>query len=63
MVRNYDVITFRNIFNLRRPGIASFADIIRIVNMSVKKIVKDLKKVKRIRNYVPKCNLYLYFLI
>ena len=63
MVRNYDVITFRNIFNLRRPGIANFADIIRIVNMSLKKIVKDLKKVKRIRNYVPKCNLYLYFLI
>ena len=24
---------------------------------------KDSKKVKRTRNYVSKCNLYLYFLI
>ena len=29
----------------------------------IKEISKDSRKVKRIRNYVSKCNLYLYFLI
>ena len=40
-----------------------FADIIIIVIMFIQKIFKNSKKVKRIRNYVQKCNLYLYFLI
>ena len=31
--------------------------------MFIKKTFKGLKKVKRIRNYVFKCNLYLYFLV
>ena len=35
----------------------------KIVTMSIKKIFEDPGKVKRIRNYVPKCDLYLYFLI
>ena len=30
--------------------------------MFIKKTIKDLKKVKTIRKYVFKCNLYLYFL-
>ena len=40
-----------------------FADIIKIVTMFIKKITKDSKKVKRIRNYVSKSNLYVYFLM
>ena len=40
-----------------------FADIIKIAAMIIKKTFKDPKKVKRIRNYVLKCKLYLYFLI
>ena len=42
---------------------AFFADITKIVTMFIKTIFKDSKKVKRIRNSVPKYNLYLYFLI
>ena len=48
---------------LRRPGLAIFADIIKIVTMFIKTILKDSRKVKRISNYVSKWNLYLYFLI
>ena len=40
-----------------------FAAIIKIVTMFIKTNFKDTKKIKRIRNYVSKCNLYLYFLI
>ena len=54
---------FQNIFVLRRPRVAIFADIIKIITMFIKKIFKDSRKVKRIRNHVSKCNLYLYFLI
>ena len=51
---------FQNIFILRKPSrVAIFADIIKIVNMFIKKIFK----VERFRNYRSKCNLYLYFLI
>ena len=50
-------------FILRRFRVANFADIIKIMNIFIKTVFKDSKKVKRIRNYVPKCNLYLYFLI
>ena len=45
------------------PGGAFFVDIIKVITRFIKKIFKDSGKVKRIRNYVPKCNLYLYFLI
>ena len=48
---------------LRCPRVAIFADIIKIVTMFIKTISKDSKIVKRIRSYVSKCNLYLYFLI
>ena len=42
---------------------AIFADIIKIVTMLIKKVFKNPKKVKRIRNYVPTWNLYLFLLI
>ena len=54
---------FQNIFILRRAGVAFFADIIEIAAMFIKTTVKDSRIVKRIRTYIPKCNLYLYFLI
>ena len=41
MERNYDDINFI----LRRPKVAIFTGIIKIVTMSIKKILKDLKKV------------------
>ena len=50
---------FQNTFILRRPREAIFADITKIVTMFIKTILKDSKKIKRIRNYVPKWNLYL----
>ena len=61
MGRNYDIIPFfQKIFLLRRPGVAIFADIIKILNTLIKTILKDSRKVKRIRNYVSEWNLYLY---
>ena len=65
MDRSYGVITFiSNNFILRRPRVAIFADIIKIVTMFINKsIFKYSTKIKGIRNYVPKCNLYLHFLI
>ena len=49
---------FLNIFISRRPGIANFADIIKILTMFIKKVFKDSKKVKRFRSYEPKCSLF-----
>ena len=63
MDRNYDVTTFQNTFILQRPRVAIFADITKIVIMFIKTMFKDSKKVKRTRNYVSKCSLFLYFLI
>ena len=64
MGRNYDVITFiSTYFTLRRPKVAIFADIIKIITMFTIIIFKDSTNVKRIRNYVPKYNLYLHFFI
>ena len=54
---------FQNIFNLQRPRVAISADIIKIITMFIKENFKDSINFKRIRNYVSKCNLYLYFLI
>ena len=45
------------------PRVANLDDIIKIATIFIKKTLKDSKKVRRIRNYVLKCNLYLYFLI
>ena len=64
MERNYDAITFiLKYLCFRRARVDIFADIIKIVTMFIKTILKDSEKVKRIRNYVLKCNLYMYFLI
>ena len=46
---------------VRRPGVAIFDDIIKIVTMFIKTIFKNSRKVKNIRNYVSNCNLYLTF--
>ena len=54
---------FQNNLILRRAGVAIFADIIKIATMFIKRIIKDSRKVKRIRNYVSKSNLYLYLLM
>ena len=51
---------FQNTITLRRPGVAIFADIIKIITRFIKEIFKDSRKPKRIRNYVLKCNLYLF---
>ena len=64
MDRNYDTITcFSKKIILRRPGVAIFAEIVEILTIFIKTILTDSKKFKRIRNYVSKWNLYLYFLI
>ena len=64
MDRSYDAITFISKYlYFKKTVVANFADIIKIVAMFIKTIFKDSRKVKRIRNYVSKCNLYLYFLI
>ena len=39
---------------LRKSGVATFADIIKIVTIFIKTIFEDSKKVKKIRNYVSK---------
>ena len=54
---------FENVIALGRPGVARFADIIKILTIFIKKVSKDSRKVKRDRNYVLKCNLYLYLLM
>ena len=64
MDRNDDVLNFfQKTFILKRPGVAIFADIIKILTMFIITIYKDSRKVKINRNYVSKYNLYLYFLI
>ena len=64
MDKNYDVMTIISKYPfLRRPGLVAFADIMKIVTMFIKTITKDSKKVERIRKYLSKSNLYVYFLI
>ena len=64
MGRNNDVISFfsKNLY-FKKAGVAIFAGIIKIVNIFIKTILKDSRKVIKIRNYVSKWDLYLYFLI
>ena len=54
---------FQNTLILGRPGVVIFADIIKIVTIFIKTITKYSRKVKRIRNYLSKSKLYLYFLM
>ena len=64
MDKNYDVITFISKYSYFKKAWSShFADIIKIVTTFIRTIIKNSKKVKRIRNYVSKSNLYLYFLM
>ena len=61
MDRNYDAIAFTlKIFILRRPTVASFADIIKIGTMFNKTTFKYSRAVKRLRKYLLKCNVHLY---
>ena len=61
---NYDVIIFISKYLCFKKACGShFADIIKILTMSVKTIFKDSRKLKINRNYVSKDYLYLYFLI
>ena len=61
---NYDVITYVLKYPcFRKAWGTHFADIITIITIFVKKIFKDSRKGKIVRNYALKCNLYLYFLI
>ena len=39
---------FQNTFILRRPGVAIFADVIKIITMFSKKIFKTQKKLKEL---------------
>ena len=54
---------FQNTCILKRPQEAIFADIIKIVTIFIKAILKDSKKIIRLKNYVSKCNLCLHFFI
>ena len=45
------------------PRVAIFVDIIKILTILIKTILKDSKKPKRFRNYISRCNLCLSFLI
>ena len=64
MNRNHDVITFISQYlDIRKPRVSIFVPIIKIITIFIKTIFKDSKTVKRTRNYVLKCHLYLYFLI
>ena len=47
MDRNYDVITFfQNTLILRRPGVAIFADITKIVTIFLTQLFKTQEKLK-----------------
>ena len=64
MDKKYDVIIFilKYVF-LRRPRVAISANIIKIVIMFIKISLKWQKIFLKIRNYVSKCNRYLYYFI
>ena len=64
MDRDHDVMEFlTKKLCFKKAGVAIFADIIKIVSMFIKTILKDSRKNRRIRNYVSKWNLCLYFWI
>ena len=63
MDRNYDVITlFQNTFILRRPRVASFADIIKIVIMFIKKKSLKTQKSQKYQKLCTKMQSILVFL-
>ena len=62
--RIYDVINFiSKCLYFKKTGVAIFTDFIKTLTIFFITIFKDSRKVKMNRNYVSKCNLYLYFLI
>ena len=64
MDKTDDVIGFfQKFLILRRPGVVIFADINKMFTMFIKTILIDSRKVRRVRKYVSKWNLCLYFLI
>ena len=55
MHRNYDVIIFISRYLYFKKAESSlFADIVKVVTVFIKTILKDSKKVISIRNYVSK---------
>ena len=55
---------FQNIVSLRRPGVAIFADIIKIKARFIQKIFRVSGKVKELEIMYQNCiNQYLHFLI
>ena len=54
---------FQNTFTLSKPRLAVFANIMKVVTMFRKTICKDSLNINITRNYVPKCNQYLYLLM
>ena len=46
---------------LQLPGVAIFADIIKIITRFINQIFKDSRKAIRIRNYVLKRNLFAFY--
>ena len=62
MDKNYNVKQlFSKYFYFKKAVI--FGDITKIATFFIKTIFIDSRKVKRIRSFVSKCNLYMYFLI
>ena len=65
MDRNFDIIILisKYLYFYLYFRVTNFSGIIKAAIMFIKTTFTDSKKVKRISNYVLKCNLYLYFLI
>ena len=61
MDRNYDVITIISKYPYFKKAWSRY--FYKIVAMFIQTITKDSRKAKRIRNYVSKSNLYVYFLM
>ena len=62
MERNHVTINFISKYlYLRRPKVVIFTDVIKIATMFIKTTFKNSKIDKRLRKYVLRCNLYLYF--
>ena len=60
--KNCDIKTFfQNTVILKRPGVANFADIIKVAIILVKITLKNSIKVKRVTDYTLKYNFYLYY--
>lgn len=62
MDKNYDFLAFTwKCLYFKKVRVANFAAI-KIATMVIKTTFEDFKKLRRIRNYVSKSDLYLCFL-